>query len=327
MKKKILITGISGFIGRAVLNKLLLLDVFEITALVRPETKRSRIRSFTDKIGIDFIEFGDVDAIRQYLSGKEYDIIIHIGSLRGGRKANHELFYASNVKSTEQFVEYCLDNGKKLLFCSSVGVFGAIPEELPANNESPYKNDNFYHYTKIVCEKIINKAIMKGLDAVVLRPSICYGVNDEGFPQQLVKLVKYRLFPVSNKNIWIHMCHIDTISTAFVRLVTTKNILTGHFFNIADMEPVRLKDLVNFIYRQIYNKNYPKILNVDNGLLLLGEKISRQIRSELWTSRFELISRSWFYQVQDSYQLLDLPTHYTLPDFKIVVSPDSHSND
>jgi nucleoside-diphosphate-sugar epimerase len=191
---------------------------------------------------------------------------------------------------------------------------------MPANIESPYKEDNYYHLTKIMCEKNINRAILKGLNAVILRPSITYGLEDTGFPYQLVKLVKNNTFLVSNKNVWMHLCHIDTISTAFVKLVTDKFSITGRTFNIADIEPVRQRDLVNFIYRQLNNKNYPRLLTIDNNILRFGERVSRFVKNELWTSRFELISHSWFYQVQASYDALELPQHYTIPDFKIITN-------
>lgn len=188
------------------------------------------------------------------------------------------------------------------------------------NNETPYKDDNYYHYTKIACEKIINQAILKGLDAVILRPSITYGPGDNGFPLQLVKLVSRRMFLNSNKNIWMHLCHIDTISSAFVKLATDKIHITGKAYNVADIEPVQQRDLVNFIYRQLHNKNYPLILTINNDILRIGEWIARLLKSDLWTSRFELISHSWFYQVHDAYADLALPAHFTIPDFRIIIN-------
>jgi len=320
MVKKVLITGITGLIGSSVLDKLLeFSDTFEITALVRPHTNRYRFNRYSGKVNITFINLSDIEGLKSFLGYQKYDIIIHIGALRGGRNYSKTTFYKTNVQSTEQMVEHALLNKSRLVFCSSVGVFGAIPDEMPANNESSYKADNYYHYTKITCEKIINKAILKGLDAVILRPSITYGKDDNGFPQQLVKLVKYRLFLNSNKNIWMHLCNIDTISAAFIQLVTDKADISGKSYNIADLEPVQQRDLVNFIYRQLYNRNYPQILTIDNDILHAGEWIARKLKNELWTSRFELISRSWFYQVHDAYADLDLPNHFTIPDFRIMI--------
>jgi nucleoside-diphosphate-sugar epimerase len=319
--KKVLITGISGMIGRSVLNRIMDLDTgFEISAIVRPDTPQARIGKHFGKIKIEYLDLSDTQSLINLLKTQIYDLIIHVGALRGGRKASKTKFYQTNVYSTEQFLEHALANKSRLIFCSSVGVFGAIPDEMPASNETQYKEDNYYHYTKIQAEKAVNRAILKGLNAVIVRPSITYGAADFGFPYQLVRLVKNRIFPLCNKNIWMHLCHIDTITTAIVNLATTKSDIIGKAYNIADVEPVQLRDLVNFINRQIYNKNYPKVLTLDNNILILGERVARFLHNELWTSRFELIAHSWFYQVHDAYEDLDLPSHFTVPDFKIVIS-------
>jgi hypothetical protein len=102
-------------------------------------------------------------------------------------------------------------------------------------------------------------------------------------------------------------------------LLTDKSTITGKAYNIADVEPVQLKDLVNFISRQIRNTNYPKLLTVDSHILAIGENLARLVKSELYISRFELISHSWFYAVSEAYIDLDLPTHYTIPGFKTVI--------
>lgn len=324
---KVLITGITGLIGREVLTKLLTSDAdLNITALVRPNTDKTRFERFTDRIHLEYIDIADIKALLAYLSEHRFDVFVLIGALRGGRKASRELYYRTNVQSTEQFIAAALKHQTRLIFCSSVGVFGAIPQEMPANNETEYKEDNYYHFTKVACEKLINKSILRGLNALILRPSITYGIGDQGFPAQLVKMVDKRIFPVSSKSIWMHLCHVDTIATAFVKAILDRSSVQGKAFNVADLEPVRQSDLVNFIYRQLYNKNYPEFIRIDNNLLRLGEKLARMIKNELWTSRFELISHSWFYQVHDAYETLDLPQHYTIPDFRLIIDNYKKSN-
>lgn len=320
MKKKVLITGITGLIGKAVLTKLLSFTAeYDITALVRPHTNKTRYQSLAETVTVEFLDLSNISGLQAFLETKRYDAILHIGALRGGRKATRRKYYLTNIASTEQFIEHCLKNKSRLIFCSSVGVFGAIPDEMPANNESPRKEDNYYHYTKIMAEKAINKAMMNGLEAVIVRPAITYGVGDNGFPASLVKMVANRFFPLSNKRVWIHLCHIETISTAIIQLLTTKADISGKAYNVADQEPIQLKDLVNFISRQISNTNYPKLLTIDSHILALGESIARVLKNELLISRFELISHSWFYKVTEVYTDLELPMHYTIPAFKLVI--------
>jgi len=317
---KVLITGITGFVGGAVLRRILAED-YEIHALVRPGTPKHRTSDFATAIRIHQIDLSDTVALRSFLCSESFDCILHIGALRGGRKASRDQYYRSNVSSTEQMVDYCLKHSCKLVFCSSVGVFGAIPEELPANAQTRKNPDNYYHYTKIEAEKIIGKAILHGLKAAIIRPSITYGKGDFGFPYQMVRMVHRHRFPLINKRIWIHLCHIDALVEAFNWAL--QNDFGSHIaWNVADREPVQLQALINFISRQLHQKNYPGWLTVDRMFFDLGERISRIMKNELFISRFELISKSWFYDVQAYYtkmEELGIKPHYTIPDIQISI--------
>lgn len=319
---KLLVTGITGLIGSHVLRKYLELNSDAvITALVRPGTDVSRTQEFAPYLRIVEIDLGDINSLREFLFINDFDTILHIGAIRGGRKFTKDEYLRSNLYSTEQMVEYCLMKNAKLIFCSSVGVFGAIPNELPAGNQTERNPDNYYHYTKIEAEKIINKAILQGLQAAIVRPSITYGKGDYGFPYQLVKMVHKHRFPLTNKRVWIHLCHIDALVRAFVWLVQNP-WKSGITMNVADREPVQLQALVDFVSRQLHGNNYPAYLRLDRHLFSWGEHIARLLNNELWTARFELISKSWFYDVHLFYKIMEeeeYQPHYTIPEFKLVI--------
>ena len=77
MTNKILITGISGFIGRNVLRQLM--QSYEsITAIIRPGTKPERIEEFVDKIEFAEIDLIDIPTLKTYLDENSFEIIIHI---------------------------------------------------------------------------------------------------------------------------------------------------------------------------------------------------------------------------------------------------------
>ncbi|MDD2229157.1 MAG: NAD(P)-dependent oxidoreductase [Candidatus Cloacimonetes bacterium] len=319
---KLLITGITGFVGSNVLRRMLeLFPDLKITALVRPHTVKTRMQEFTPYIRIVEIDLGDTPNLKEFLFTNDFDTVLHIGAIRGGRKFSKQDYLRSNVYSTEQMVEYCMAKNARLIFCSSVGVFGAIPVELPANNQTEKNPDNYYHYTKIEAEKIINKNILYGLQAAIIRPSITYGKGDKGFPFQLVKMVHRRYFPLISKRIWIHLCHIDALVRAFV-WVLDNPWKTGLTLNVADREPVQMHALVDFISRQVHGSNYPIPLKFDRLFFFVGERIARLLKNELWIARFELISKSWFYDVHLYYDIMEtekLSPHFTIPEFKITI--------
>ncbi len=312
--KKLLITGITGFIGKNVARKII--DQYEVTALIRPKSAVNRFSEFKDKINFVEIDLANIKALKAFLDKNAFDYIVHIGAIRGGRKFSKEEYQKANVFATEQLVLNAVKNNSKLLFCSSVGVFGAIPIELPANNLTPKQEDNYYHFTKIRCESIIQKYVLSGkLNAYILRPSITYGGEDYGFPYTLCKLIDKKILVYPDQPIRIHMTHIDLITEAFVKALESE-CLSGKEWIIADDKPVIFENLIQFIADKLHHKAYPDNRKIDPFFFETGERISRLINSELWVSRFELISKNWYYDVKDAYEDLKLKKYETIPMFK-----------
>ncbi|MBC8415559.1 MAG: NAD(P)-dependent oxidoreductase [Candidatus Cloacimonetes bacterium] len=316
MSEKILITGSSGFIGRNVLRQLLQ-KKYEITALIRPRTTAARIAEFTANVKFVEIDLADIAKLKAFLETNVFDIIIHIGAIRGGRNCSKTNFFNTNVNATEQLVLNAQHYNSAFIFCSSVGVFGAIPLELPANNSTKRQPDNYYHFTKIRAESIIQKHVLYGLKAAIIRPAITYGIGDFGFPHTLIKLIDKKLLYLPDTDVRIHLTDVDLLSQAFLKL-TESDFTPGVAYNVADKEPVELHELANFISKELRGQPYPGKKNIDKKYFRRGEKISRFFHNELWTARFELISKSWYYDTIEAYNDLLLKSIETIPNFKAV---------
>ena len=316
MPKKILITGISGFIGKHVARQLLQ-NKYDLTAIIRPKTDFKRVDEFRDRVIFEEIDLTDIVTLRTYLETSFFDAIIHIGALRNGRNFSKNDFFKANVDATEQLIINANKNKSRFIFCSSVGVFGAIPRELPANNNTPRQNDGFYHYTKIRAEALIQKYVLYGLRAVIIRPSITYGVGDFGFPYKLTKLTDKNLLFLPDKKVLIHLTNVELLAQAFHRLLEFE-FVSGSAYIIADKNPVDLKELADFISNEITGKPYPEKRIISRKYFELAEKIARFLKNESWITRFELISKSWFYDTENAYRDLNLKNIFTIPAFKIV---------
>ncbi|MDO9576267.1 MAG: NAD(P)-dependent oxidoreductase [Candidatus Cloacimonadales bacterium] len=317
MRKKILITGISGFIGSNVARHLLQKKGLEITGLVRPGTNSIRLKDFDDQIQLREIDLENIRDLRNFLDQNVFDQIIHIGALRGGRKFPKQAYFDANVNATEQIALSAKANDSELIFCSSVGVFGAIPLELPANNFTRRQEDNYYHFTKIRAEAIIQKLVLYGLKAVIIRPAISYGVEDYGFPYTLTRLVDKKLMFLPDRDVMIHLTNVEHLANVFLKL-SDFDFKPGSAFNIADVQPVKLPDLVNFISEELHGKPYPKSRTIDYRIFEKAENLARFMKNELWISRFELISKSWFYDVQPAREEFGLKAFKTIPGFHVV---------
>ena len=311
MKKKILLTGITGFIGRYTARKII--DQYEITAIVRPGTDEKKYIEFKNKINIVFFDLSDEMALTSYLEKNIFDIILHIAALRAGRKFSKSEFVSVNVKATEFLIKSAIKNNSKFIFCSSVGVYGTIPLKLPADLSTPYHDDNLYHRTKILCEEMILKAVTDNkLNACIVRPAITYGDGDYGFTHTLKKLVKNRCLLLPHKKIYIHLLNVNTAAEVFYRLLEY-DYPYGKIWNLADKEKVCFQELACFLSdKQKLSIRYKTPDFVFKFIL----KIAKLLRNELWISRIELISNSWYFEVDDVYNEFAIKSYKTIPDIR-----------
>ncbi|PID28084.1 MAG: UDP-glucose 4-epimerase [Candidatus Cloacimonadota bacterium] len=314
---KILFTGITGFIGRRVARKFIKRK-HELTALIRPGTAPERISEFRSSFNFAEIDLADTEKLKSWLAENKFDLIYHIGAVRGGRKFPREIYCKANIDATEQLALNAFENESKLIFCSSVGVFGAIPRELPANSRTARQRDTYYHYTKIQAESIIQKYVLNGLNAVIIRPSITYGPGDYGFPYTLIKLIDKKLFLMPDRPVKIHLSHVETMAEAFAQ-AGERYLNPGSEYIVADVAPVELKELADFISMKLREEPYPQNRIIPHHFFDLGKNIARKIKSDVWKSRFELISESWYYDTCNSLKDLNIHHHKTIPDFKIVI--------
>ena len=84
---RLLITGVTGLIGKSVLNSILKEQLdYEISALIRPDTALERFSSFRSSVELAQIDLADTEKLYDYLKNNTFDVVMHIGALRGGRK-------------------------------------------------------------------------------------------------------------------------------------------------------------------------------------------------------------------------------------------------
>ena len=315
MKKKVLLTGLTGFIGGNVASNIC--DDFDVTAFVRPGTAKERYSRFEGKVNIIELSLSDKDGLRAYLERNSFNYILHIGGLRGGRKYSREEYLKTNVVATQILINNAIRNNTQFVFCSSVGVYGAIPIEVPATHTTPYKEDNLYHITKVRSEQMVKKAIAeKALYACIVRPAITYGKGDDGFPFTLTKLVDKRLLFLPKDDIYIHLTNVDLLTDVFTQLLKN-GFESGKVWNVADREKVCFKELVGFIYKKLGRKGYyPKSRYVNRFWFKVFTGVAKLVKNELWTSRFELISNDWYYDVEDTYRDFELREYRSIPEFE-----------
>lgn len=315
-KTFILLTGATGFIGSHVANTIQADKKYRLVAIVRGHSDYKNAKELEKKGVILAVgSFCDRVFLEQIFEKYSFDYVIHLAALRGGGAGTKQAFYNVNVRGTEILLDVSFKNRiKKFIFCSSVGVFGTIPEKVPAGIGTPLNGDNEYHSSKIIAEQSVQRYIEMGLNACIVRPTITYGPGDNGFPSTLVHLVRRRLLFLPFNDVLIHLLNVETFAGIIHRLIESETV-PERVFIAADSKPVSLNDLVNRISLSCNNKPYPPYLRLPDLVFKVMIYIFKILKSEKWVTRLLLISQSWYYDISRTIDTLGILPENTEDSF------------
>lgn len=240
---RILITGATGFTGKA-LAKRLLNDGHKVVALDYKEGhKTNELRDW----GVD-VHIGSVvdrDVVERLMPGIE--IVHHLAAAFRELNVPNSYYDEVNVGGTRVVLDAALRHGvKKFIYCSTCGVHGNC-DNPPAPETAPIQPADYYQRTKYEAEPIVLEYISKGLPATILRPAAIYGPGDPERFFLIFKRVSKGVFPMfGNGKTLYHPLYIDNLVDALV-LAMDSNKGVGEAYLIADEEYVEIEDLVRRI--------------------------------------------------------------------------------
>jgi len=246
MKKplKALVTGGGGFLGGAIVRKL----------LERGDTVRSFSRGDypeLGKLGVEQIkgDLSDPAVIEKACIGM--DIVFHAAA-KAGVWGNYDDYYQANTVGTENVIQACLTKDiDTLVYTSSPSVIFDGSDMAGVNESVPYPDHYhaFYPQTKAKAERRVIKAAAEGLKTVCLRPHLIWGPGDLHFaPRILARAKKLRI--VGDGTNKVDTIYIDNAADAHLqaadRLLESDDI-SGRVYFISQDEPINLWEMINAI--------------------------------------------------------------------------------
>lgn len=306
--KTILVTGVSGFIGAHMAERFLG-SGYKVIAPVRQKSL-PKIERLTNSDNFSAISGNFYDQHLLERISENIDVILHFASIRGEGGGDDNAYQKINIDGTRHLLEYAKTKKvPRFIYCSSVGVFGTIPENQPAGINQQVEPDNLYHNSKWQSEQLVNSYNSSGLKTCVLRPTITYGSGDDGFIPKLIDMLKSKKFPLSSKNVHIHLLDVKAFAELVFSLVEEDKI-TGKTYIVADKSPVSLRQLVGDISQSLGNSS--GFINVPSFMLDLAELGLKVINKKKLLTSIQLINQNWTYRIDETIKDLGYQPSTTL---------------
>ncbi len=243
---KILVTGGGGFLGSAIVQRLVHLNN-DVRSLSR------RFYTRLDILGVDQIQ-GDIgDAKIVDKACKDRDIIFHTAA-KPPPWGKYRDYYRTNVTGTQNVISGCLrHNVSRLVYTSSPSVIfdGTDMEGVDESVPYPIKYNAFYPKTKAMAEKLVVKIAGEHLKTVVLRPHRIWGPGDPHFAPRLIARAK-KIKQIGNGKNLIDTTYIGNAVDAHILAadkLRENPALSGNIYFISQGAPIPAWEMINAILK------------------------------------------------------------------------------
>jgi nucleoside-diphosphate-sugar epimerase len=258
---KILVTGANGFLGSALVERLLVRGHRGVRCLVRPGSDQSRLdrleRRHPGGIELCIGTLNTPADCDRAVDG--VDIVYHLAAATGGAAAD---MFQNSVVATKLLLEAMLATGRaiRLIFCSSFAVYGvaslrrgAVLDENTPIEPHPEKRD-VYSHTKLRQEQLVWEYHFKhGIPTAFVRPGVIYGPGGGSAISTRVGLNLFGLFlHLGRKNI-IPLTFVDNCAEA-IAVIGERADTSGQVYNVVDDD---LLDAREYLAR--YRKGVQKL--------------------------------------------------------------------
>ena len=265
--KKILVTGVAGFIGYHLAKRLLekgyeLAGLDNLNNYYDPQLKKDRLEQLINHPNFKFtkIDFTDQDKTRSFFKKQPFEQVIHLGAQAGVRYSleNPQAYIDANLTGFLNILEGCRQNNiRNVIYASSSSVYGGNIKSPFSENDRVEQPLSLYGASKIANEAMAHAyAHLYNIQMIGLRFFTVYG--PWGRPDMALFLFTKSILngePIQVFNQGKHarsFTYIDDIIEAMFRLIKKTEAGSTKFekneiFNIGGSESVKLMRFIKII--------------------------------------------------------------------------------
>jgi len=283
--KKILITGVAGFIGYHLADKLLsknyqIIGIDNLNDYYDPILKQDRLNNLKKFSNFEFhkIDFIQNNELTSIFNNNQFNQVIHLGAQAGVRYSitNPQFYIDTNITGFLNILENCNNyNVENIIYASSSSIYGDNNDLLFSENDKTEKQISMYGVSKKTNELMAHTySNLYGLKTIGLRFFTVYG--PWGRPDMALYIFTKAI--IENKNIDLFnkgshtrsFTYISDIVEPIYRLIkineNNQKILSNNdILNIGGSEPVKLLRFIDLIEDYLGKKAKIKLKPMQQG--------------------------------------------------------------
>ena len=301
--KKVLITGINGFAGSWLAEKLLEEDV-QLFGIKRTNSSLEKINHTKDKINILNGDVLDADSLLSIIKEVEPDIVFHLAAQASARMGSKKPFetFSLNFQGTMNLLDAVRKSDieiKKMQFASSANAYGEVrPEDIPVKETRDLNPVEIYGISKAAADYLCRSyAKNYGMPVVVNRAFHHEGLrcNEDMIgvviARQIASAMKNgsNVMKFGNTEVIRDLNDVRDIVNGYI--ATVEKGKSGEAYNLCSGKGYRIGDLITkmldkFNLDSVKIETDPARLRSKDMLILVGD--NSKARNELgWEPKID----------------------------------------
>lgn len=253
MKKNILITGASGFIGSFLVEEAIRRN-YQTFAGVR----KSSNREYLSDPGIHFLEldFGNYDSLNNKLTQfanefGRFDYVIHTAGLT--KTINKADFDVVNFENTKSFVRSLQETSlvpDKFVFISSLASYGPGTGSAPISSTNAQRPLTEYGKSKLRAEQFLQD--IADFPYLIINPTAVYGPRDKDFYFLLKSIANHLELYIGSSEQLLSFVHVhDLVEAIFLGMESAS---FNQSLLVSDLETYTSKNVNRLIKKNLNSK-------------------------------------------------------------------------
>ncbi len=297
-----LVTGGNGFVGRAIVERLLARG--DRVRVVGRGDYPELVAMGVEVVRADLGDPGANPALARAMAGVE--VVFHVAAKAGGLGGSFVEYYRNNVTATQRVVRAAEKAGvPKLVFTSSPSVVIGDEDLAGADESTPYPARYLHPYpaTKALAERFV--LARTGLATVAIRPHLVWGLRDPHILPRFLALARAgRLIRIGDGTNMVDITYVENAAEAHLLAADAlgeRSPLRGRAYFIGQERPVNAWEFINELVTRAGCR--PVTRSVPRGVAMAVATVAEATHAALhlpgepFLSRFvvaEITSTHWF---------------------------------